>query len=104
MISETLPNKSKKTMDSSEPTTTFESKKKIVKPSLKYKMNLDDDKFDLKKVGAQMKVKRIKPSILQFNAIKNPYGSRANDETAKALANIIKSTIKSTKLEIDCIG
>jgi len=104
MIPETSANKTKSKMSLSEPTVIFVLKNKIVKPSLKYKIHLDDENFDLNKVEAQMRVKRIKPSAVKFTTVKYQSGRRTNDETVKSLANIIKSTSKSTKLEIDCFG
>jgi len=104
MIPETSANKPNRKMNPSEPTVIFVLKNKIVKPSLKYKIHLDDENFDLKEVEALMRVKRIKPSAVKFSTVKFQSGRITNDETMKSLANIIKSATKSTKLEINCFG
>ena len=70
----------------------------------RYQMKLDDENFDLNSVDAQMKVKRIKPSAVKFSALKYTNGARANGTTLKNLAAILKSTVKITRLEIDCYG
>ena len=67
-------------------------------------MKLDDENFNLNSVDAQMKVKRIRPNAIKFSALKYTNGARANGTTLKNLAAFIKSTVKSTKLEIDCYG
>ena len=74
----------------------------------RYKMELNDEDFDLDLTKAQrkmnkMRVKRMEPRELKFYAEQyDNEDSRANDETLKALAKIIKSTEKAKRLELVC--